>query len=231
MERMINSRLTWYLETNGLITNMQTGFRKRRGTIDHLIGLETFIKEAFIRKQHLTAVFFLLREGLWHYVEVWYYAGPIWSRLKRKTADVHKKNFLFERTFRIRVGSTFSDSQHQEEGVSQGSILSVTLFSIKINNIVKCLTPYVDDFVICYLDTHMNIERQLQLNLNKVNKWARENGFKFSKSKTKCMHFCSLRKMHNDPVLKIDDSKIPVVNEYKFLGVIFDKKNFHSSQT
>ena len=32
--------------------------------------------------------------------------------------------------------------------------------------------------------------------------------------------------MHNDPVLKIDDSKIPVVNEYKFLGVIFDKKTF-----
>ena len=37
MEQMINSRLMWYLETNGLITNMQTGFWKRRGTIDHLI--------------------------------------------------------------------------------------------------------------------------------------------------------------------------------------------------
>ena len=37
--------------------------------------------------------------------------------------------------------------------------------------------------------------------------------------------------MPNDPVLKIDDSEIPVVNEYKFLGVIFDKKNFHSPHT
>ena len=78
----------------------------------------------------------------------------------------------------------------------------------------------------------MNIvERQLQQNLNKVNKWTRENEFKFFKSKTKCVHFCSLRKMHNDPVLKIDDSEIPVVNEYKFLAVIFDKKNFHSFHT
>ena len=68
------------------------------------------------------------------------------------------------------------------------------------------------------------IERQLQVNLNKVNKWARENGFKFSKSKTKHVHFCSRRKMHSDPVLKIDESEIPVVNKYKFLGVIFDKK-------
>ena len=30
--------------------------------------------------------------------------------------------------------------------------------------------------------------------------------------------------MVNDPVLKIDDSKIPVINNYKFLCVIFDKK-------
>ena len=38
------------------------------------------------------------------------------------------------------------------------------------------------------------------------------------------MHFCSLRKIHNDPLLQIDDSEIPVVNEYKFLGIIFVKK-------
>ena len=50
IERMINSRLTWYLETNDLITNMLTGFRKRRGTINHLIRPETFIREAFIKK-------------------------------------------------------------------------------------------------------------------------------------------------------------------------------------
>ena len=135
------------------------------------------------------------------------------------------------------MGSTFSDSQHQEKCVLQGSVLSVTLFSIKINNIVKCLTSlidcvlYVNNFVICYQATYMNIvEQQLQQNLNKVNKWARENGFKFSKSKTKCMHFCSLRKMHNDPVLKIDDSEIPVINEYKFLCIIFNK-NFYSFYT
>ena len=222
----------WYLETNGLITNMQTGFRKRKGTIDHLIRLETFIREAFIRKQHLTAVFFDLEKA---YDTTWKYGilRDLYNLGLRGRLPMFIKNFLFERTFRVRVGSTLSNSQHQEEGVPQGSILSVTLFSIKINNIVKCLTPsidcalYVDDIVICYRATHMNIvERQLQLNLNKVNKWARVNGFKFSKSKTKCVHFCSLRKMHNEPLLKIDDSKIPVINEYKFLGIIFDKKTF-----
>ena len=32
------------------------------------------------------------------------------------------------------------------------------------------------------------------------------------------------KKIHDDPSLKFDGSKIPVVDEYKFLGMIFDKK-------
>ena len=130
----------WYLKTNGLITNMRTGFRKRRGTIDYLIQLETFIREAFIRKQHLTAVFFDLEKA---YDTTWKYGimRDLYDLGLRGRLLMFIKNFLFERTFRVRVGSTFSNSQHQEEVVPQGSILSVTLFSIKINNIVKCLTP------------------------------------------------------------------------------------------
>ena len=46
----------------------------------------------------------------------------------------------------------------------------------------------------------------------------------FSKSKTVCMHFCHLRKAHNDPVLTLDGTPIPVVEENKFLGVVFDRK-------
>ena len=49
-------------------------------------------------------------------------------------------------------------------------------------------------------------------------------GFKISKTKTQCVHFCQLRKMHNNPTLNLDGSKIPVVDQYKFLGVISYKK-------
>ena len=38
------------------------------------------------------------------------------------------------------------------------------------------------------------------------------------------MHFCQLRKAHDDPVLTLDGQPILVVEETKFLGVIFDKK-------
>ena len=62
MEHTVNKRLVWYLESNKLITNSQCGFRKRRSTMDHVVKLETSIREANIQKQHLTAVFFDLEK-------------------------------------------------------------------------------------------------------------------------------------------------------------------------
>jgi hypothetical protein len=68
------------------------------------------------------------------------------------------------------------------------------------------------------------IERQPQQNLDKIQRWALENSFKFSKSKTQCVHFFRLRKHNNDLEFYISGSKIPVGDEAKFLGIIFDKK-------
>ena len=47
----------------------------------------------------------------------------------RGRMPVFISKFLDNRNFRVRIGSTFSDSFEQEMGVPQGSILSVTLFS------------------------------------------------------------------------------------------------------
>ena len=38
------------------------------------------------------------------------------------------------------------------------------------------------------------------------------------------MHFCQLRKVHNDPELYLYGSLIPVVEDFKFLGVLFYRK-------
>ena len=182
------------LESNNHISRFQSGFRSDRSTTDNLVRLETFIRDAFIKKEHVVAVFFDLEKV---YDTTWRY-----GILK----DIHKlglrgrlptfiENFLADRTMQVRVGSSLSDYYDQEQGVPQGGVLSTTLFSIKINDIVKCLgnltdcSLYVDDFCICYCSKSMaTIERQLQQNLNKIENWATSNGFKFSKSKTQCLY-------------------------------------------
>ena len=232
MERMINRRLVWYLESNKLLTNVQCGFRSRRSTVDHLVRFETFCREAFIHNQHLVSVFFDLEKA---YDTTWKYGimKDLYGFGLRGRLSNFISNFLHDRSFKVWVGSTFSDSHPQEMGVPQGSILSVTLFSVKINSITQCLKPgvdcslYVDDFQVCYRSSNMSIiERQLQLCLNKRQQWATDNGFQFSKTKTVCMHICQKRGLHLDPQPFLDKSPIPVMEETKFLGVIFDRKLF-----
>ena len=230
LERMINKRLVWYLESNDLISPIQSGFRSERSTNDHLIRLETFIRDAFVNREHVVSVFFDLEKA---YDTTWRYGilKDLHDLGLKGRLPLFIQSFLEDRTMQVRVGSTLSDLYDQEQGVPQGSILSTTLFNIKINNIVNCLDTktdgslYVDDFGICYRSKNMRtIERHLQQSINRIEDWATNNGFKFSKSKTQCVHFCKLRRIHNDPVLYLYGSPIPVVEESKFLGVIFDRK-------
>ena len=230
MERMINARLVGYLESNGLITEYQSGFRSERSTTDHLIRLESFIRDAFIKKEHVIAIFFDLEKA---YDTTWKYGimKDLYDMGLRGSLPLFISDFLSDRQFRVRVGSTLSNLHEQEMGVPQGSILSVTLFNVKINSIIKCVSNnmncslYVDDFLLCYRSKTMNnAERNLQMSLNKVNNWALENGFRFSKTKTQCVHFCRQRSCYREPDLTIGGVKIPTADEVKFLGIIFDRK-------
>ena len=59
---MVNNRLVWYLENNSIIT-VFGGFRKSRSTIDQIIKLESAVREAFIKREHLVSV----HDTTWRY--------------------------------------------------------------------------------------------------------------------------------------------------------------------
>ena len=67
---MINKRLV-FLESNNYITQFQSCFRSDRSTTDNLVRLETFIRVAFIKREHVVAFFFFFFFGkslLYHVV-------------------------------------------------------------------------------------------------------------------------------------------------------------------
>ena len=165
LERMINDRLIYYLESNDILSPLQSGFRKHRSTLDHLVNLETWIREGFINGEHVVAVFFDLEKA---YDMTWKCGimRDLHNAGLRGRLPLFIQNFLSNRHFRVRVGATCSDLYEQENGVPQGSILSVTLFGLKINEIAKCMTPgtecciFVDDFMALYRSRQMrSIER------------------------------------------------------------------------
>ena len=197
VERMVNERLVWYLEKNGLLAKQQCGYRSNRSTVFHLVRLETFIRNAFIHNQHLVSVFFDLQKA---YDTTWKYGilQDLRSMGLRGNSSIFIGNFLSDITFQIHLGTILSDKIfHQEEGVPHGAIVSTTLFNIKINDIVKQVDPgvecslYVDDFVIMYRSPTIDaIQRKSQHTIDSLEKWTLGNGFIISKNKTIAMHFC-----------------------------------------
>ena len=127
------------------------------------------------------------------------------------------------------------DAREQEEGYPQGGVLSSTLFRIRIDKLADVIPEnimqslFVDDLNINKSGRILtSVVRQVQLAINKIYAWATANGFKFSFPKIKAMLF-SLRRNPEPIVLTIGNRQngiheITVVDNTKFLGVIFDNK-------
>ncbi|GFS86618.1 probable RNA-directed DNA polymerase from transposon X-element [Trichonephila clavipes] len=69
-ERMVNTRLVYVLEKEKCISPLQSGFRKGRSTLDNLVFLESQIRDAFVRRNHLVSLFFDIEKA---YDRTWRY--------------------------------------------------------------------------------------------------------------------------------------------------------------
>jgi len=230
IEKMVNVRLMWYLESQNFLTPVQYGFRKVRSVSDALLSLESSICEAFANNHHQVTVFFDLEKA---YDTAWCH-GILISLFEfglRGRLPVFIQGFLSHRLLRVRVGSILSKVCPLEDGVPQGSILSVTLFAVAVNGVVGVLPDgvhsslYVDDLSISFSAARMSlIERKLQLAINRVVNWATTRGFRFSTSKTVAMHFCRIRGVHPDPDLYLANRRLSCVETTRYLGLVFDSR-------
>ena len=134
MERMVNDRLVYYLETKGLINVYQSGFRRGRSSMDPIVCLEHDIRKAQVNKETVLAVSFEKA-----YDMVWKQGFLI--KLKqlgiRGRVFYWVKDFLSERKIAVRINGILSTQYEVENGIPQGSIISPLLFSIVINDIFK----------------------------------------------------------------------------------------------
>lgn len=131
MERMVNERLTYYLEKRGMVAPYQSGFRRGRGTMDSVLCLEDDVRKAQVNKETVAAVFFdvekaydmMWREGLMTKLHKLGIGGRMFNWLM---------DFLRGRSIQAKVESEMSSQHRVENGTPQGSVVSPTLFSVII---------------------------------------------------------------------------------------------------
>jgi ribonuclease HI len=228
METMITKRFQWFLERNNILSKDQSGFRKYRNTNDQILKLQDTILKKLKNKEHVLAIFvdFEKAYDLLHVptllkkISKLGISGNIFNWIE---------NFLINRTFQVKVGAELSDRFSQENGTPQGSVISPLLFLLMINDIPKAIdgvemSLFADDSAI-YMG-HRSVEvlqKKMQLSMNAIQDWCNKNGFKISINKTNAVLFSKRNNLAGIKI-KIGKEKIKMVNEVKFLGVIFDSK-------
>ena len=145
--------------------------------------------------------------------------------------------FLTNRNFQVKIGQSLSNHKTPQNGIPQGSVISVTLFNIGINKVLENLPHqvqgllYADDIMIyTTTKTIRNANRKIQIGINSINKWTKERDLKLSENKTSVIVFKRRnRKTDTLPELYLNNTQIKLKEEVKFLGLLLDQKlNFES---
>lgn len=134
------------------------------------------------------------------------------------------RDFLSERTFRVLVGDSASESFNVTSGVPQGSVLGPLLFLLYINDLPDCIRNavglFADDLKMIAKSRTKEIN---QIDINNLILWQNKWLLKFNTKDNKCkvMHIGK-----DNPCNKyyMGDVLLPDVESEKDLGVLFSKK-------
>ena len=227
MEKLVTTRLTYHVEKNNLINNIQCGFRKGRSTIDHIIRLQDAIHKHNNNKGYTVGVFIDFKSA---FDMMWRTGLLIKLRNLGITGNIFSfiKNFLTNRSIQVKVGDSLSQRYVLDNGTAQGSIISPLLFLIMIDDLPDCLegvesSLFADDS--CIFKSGRNLcqmTKLVQINLDKISDWCDTWGFRISLDKTVAVLFT--HRLNSDVHLTINNQPIKTENSAKFLGLVFDSR-------
>ena len=182
-----------------------------------------------LNKEQVVVIFFDVEKA---YDRTWRYGivKDLFDAGLRGLLPMFISEFIINRTFNLKLKDIFSRKKELEMGLPQGSILSVSLFCLKINSIIKHMPPeilncmYIDDCIIAYKNKSIDsIGIELNKTLQTIENWALNNGVIFSSTKTEAILFTNKRK-NIYPKLTFKNNLIKYSKTYMFLGLIFDEK-------
>jgi len=196
-ERVVNSRLMDIAYKEDMYCINQTGSLPQRSTVDAVMSLQHWIKEAQFAKKKVSTIFLDVKGGFDN-VDHSKLMGKLESN-GRVPAYVARwiQSFLTTRKIALAYPGSPRRSHEVDKGIPQGSPLSPLLFIIYVRslhptgNMQEVFTSsYVDDFQITVAsNTWERNARLLEDQANLIVARAQELGLSFSIAKTELMHW------------------------------------------
>ena len=212
-----------HLRDNNLLSSLQSGFIPGDSTVNQLIFLYNTFCQALDSSKEVRAVFCDISKA---FDRVWH-AGLL---LKLKSAGVAGsvltwfKSYLSDRRQRVVLPGANSNWTFIRAGVPQGSILGPLLFLLYINDIVSEIGSnirlFVDDtslFIV--VDNPVTAAGQLNIDLEKISRWATTWLVSFNPTKTEAMLLTrKLNRPHHPPIF-MQNHQITEIDSHKHLGL------------
>lgn len=228
-ERVIHRRLTEVVLPQ--IRNEQFGFHPGRSTTHQALRMTEDITWAMSTKRVVAAAYLDIERA---FDKVWH-EGLLVKLLGMGVPDGMIRlisNYLRGRTFKTRVGTSFSTPREIHAGVPQGSIIGPILFNIFINDLPfryihgrsSHLYIYADDTALLAMGkTYRLASRRLQSILDHLQPWFHDWRIKVNVEKCQAILF-SLRARLEDipPPPTLFGQEMPWMNQIKYLGIIMD---------
>lgn len=229
LEKIVAKQLSYYLESNKLLSNCQHGFRCRLSTETALttitdkiydnmdnkkISLLTLcdLSKAFDSVNHKTLLY---KFSLLNIDDFWF------------------TNYLNDRSMSVRLENSISKKKSIGYGVPQGSILGPILFGIYVNDLyshVNCfLVQYADDTQFLHANTIDKLDhliKDTENTLVKCRRYFLKNGLMLNSSKTQCTFIGNRQLLSRIPphtALNFNGHIIYPSNHVKNLGIYIDR--------
>ena len=229
LEKIIQAKLSYFLEEKNLLDTKQGGFRPNHSTTNTAVDFTEDIYCNMNRGEITAAVFVDLRKAfdiVNHEI--------LLKKLKKMGINDFLlswlRNYLTNRSQSTQVNNLKSEAQNLSCGVPQGSVLGPTLFLVYINDMSRAVMNvnhmlYADDTVLYLGGKDLDIVKvDLQNNLDKFCMWLKQNQLTLNVKKTKYVIYGSAQRLKNTRslTLMMNGNQLEREHVYKYLGIYLD---------
>ena len=226
LEKLMNCRLSNYLDKHSLISQHQYGFKKGFSTSDALLRFTNEVVNALNDRKYLVAVYLDLSKAfdtVNHKI--------LLSKMERLgirgLALDWYRSYLKDRTVQVEVDKILSKKMVVNIGVPQGSVTAPTLFLIYINDMCNVsdaldMVQFADDTTLYMVgDNLTELSYRMSGELAKIDRWLVANRLSLNLTKTSYMVF-SHNNIPDDPKISVRNVDIGRVHKTSFLGINID---------
>lgn len=231
-ERLMHRQISVFFDRHFLLTERQSGYRKKRSCTTALIDVTEDIR-VDVDKGNISFLILLDHSKAFDTVDHQILTTKLSKMYGFTTSATHMiTSYLCNRSQAVHVSTRTSELLPVSRGVPQGSILGPFLFSVYINDLPPILRSckvhmYADDVQLytgCELSSNSNCVSKINIDLDLINNWALKNGLCLNPKKSKCM---AIYKKSIDisflPKVELNGSSIEYVDKAKNLGITINK--------